>query len=304
MADGAGSATGGSARRGAVAPGTHAPLEAGELAILVDRKGRRYLQTLTGGGEFHTHAGVLAHDDVIGSPEGSAHRTHRNMELTALRPTREDFVLEMERGAQVIYPKDQAMIVAAADIRPGCVVVEAGAGSGALTLALLDAVGSGGTVISYERREDHLEVARRNVATFLGDCPDNWHLRGADVGDELAELRPSRVVLDLTDPWLLVDPAGEALAPGGILAAYTPTVPQVMRLTEALRDDGRFGQVETSETLQRGWDVDGLAVRPQHRMVAHTGFLTVARRVPPRRAGGPGRQRPPRTGPGIRWVDE
>ena len=291
--------------RGAVVPGTDRPLEAGELVLLTDRKRRRYLVDLEPGGEWHSHGGVVPHDDIIGVPEGTAVRTSQNMEVVALRPTQEDFVLKMKRGAQVVYTKDQAMIVAAADIRPGCTVVEAGAGSGALTLALLAAVGPGGRVISFEQRPEHLRVARRNVARFLGGEPDNWDVRDGDLLGGLAELRAHRVVLDLVDPWRMVGAAAEALSPGGILLSYTPTVPQVMRLNDALWDDGRYTGVRTSETLVRNWDVDGLAVRPAHRMVAHTAFLTTARRVPSREEGGPP---PPRRkaggGPRIQWPSD
>jgi tRNA (adenine57-N1/adenine58-N1)-methyltransferase catalytic subunit len=287
-----------------VLPGTDALLAAGELVVLIDRKRRRYLVTLEPGGEWHSHAGLVPHDALIGLAEGSAVRTNRNMEVLVLRPTREDFVLKMKRGAQVVYPKDQAAIVAAADVRPGCTVVEAGAGSGALTLALLAAVGQTGRVVSFERREDHARVARRNVERFLGGAPDTWELRIGDVAAELAQLRVHRVVLDLLEPWAVVPAAAEALAPGGIVLAYTPTVPQVMRFDQTLWDDGRFTDVRTSETLVRPWDVDGLAVRPAHRMVAHTAFLTTARRVPRRDEGGPPPpRRKPDTGAGLRWLD-
>jgi tRNA (adenine57-N1/adenine58-N1)-methyltransferase catalytic subunit len=285
-----------------VLPGTDAPLAGGELVVLTDRKGRRYLVDLVAGTEWHSHAGLVAHDDLIGVPEGTAVRTNRNMEVTVLRPTREDFVLKMKRGAQVIYPKDQAMIVAAADIRPGCTVVEAGAGSGALTLALLAAVGPTGRVLSYERRDDHARVAVRNIERFHGGRPDNWDLVIGDLADDLAELRAHRLILDLLEPWSMVDAAGSALPPGAIALAYMPTVPQVMRFTDALWADGRYADVRTTETLVRPWDLDGLAVRPAHRMVAHTAFLTTARRVPPRDEGGPP---PPRrkadTGAVIDW---
>jgi tRNA (adenine57-N1/adenine58-N1)-methyltransferase catalytic subunit len=288
-----------------VLPGTDEPLGAGELVVLSDRKGRRYLVTLTPGEQWHSHAGMVDHDALIGVVEGTAVRTNRNMEVTVLRPTREDYVLKMKRGAQVVYPKDQAMIVAAADIRPGCTVVEAGAGSGALTLALLAAVGPAGRVVSFEHREDHARIARRNVERYLGGSPATWELVEGDVTAGLAQRRAHRVVLDLLEPWTVVEAAAEALAPGGILVTYTPTIPQVMRTTDRLWDDGRFTQVKTTETLVRGWDVDGLAVRPAHRMVAHTAFLTTARRVPTRAEGGPP---PPRrkvdTGPGIVWGDE
>ena len=290
-------------QRPPVLPGTDAPLAAGESVVLTDRKRRRYLVELTPGGEWHSHAGMVGHDDIIGRPEGCAVRTNKNMEVTVLRPTREDFVLKMKRGAQVIYPKDQAMIVAAADIRPGATVVEAGAGSGALTMALLAAVGPAGRVISFERREDHLKVARRNVSRWFGGEPDNWEVHLADVGESLADLRPHRVVLDVLEPWLLVDAAGDALPSGGLVLAYMPTVPQVMRFTETLEHDGRFAPAQTTETLVRPWDVKGLSVRPSHRMVAHTAFLTTSRRVLASDDGGPTRRRTPSTGPRIAWVD-
>lgn len=283
--------------------GTHEPLAAGELVLLRDRRDRRYLVTLEEGGEWHSHAGVLAHDDLIGGPEGRAMRTTGNMELIVLRPTRDDYVLKMKRGAQVVYPKDQAMIVALADVRPGMTVVEAGAGSGALTLALLDAVGPEGRVISFERRDDHLPQAIENVERWHGGRPDTWEVHLGDVAERLADVRAQRVVLDVLEPWRAVAPAGDALAPGGILLAYTPAVPQVMRLRETCEADGRFGDVATSETLHRPWDVDGLSVRPAHRMVAHTAFLTTARRVLAPDDGGPPR-RSRSGGPGVRWIDD
>jgi tRNA (adenine57-N1/adenine58-N1)-methyltransferase len=285
-----------------VLAGTDAPLAEGELVVLTDRKGRRYLVTLQAGEEWHSHAGVVPHDDLIGGREGTALRTNRNMEVTVFRPTREEFVLKMKRGAQVVYTKDQAMIVAAADVQPGCTVVEAGAGSGALTMALLAAVGPTGRVISYERRDDHLQHARRNVARWYGGEPDNWELRAGDLAEDLAGLSAHRIVLDLLEPWTMVEGAAEALAPGGIVLAYTPTVPQVMRFSERLWADGRFALVRTTETLVRPWDVDGLAVRPAHRMVAHTAFLTTARRVLRREEGGPPLpRRKLDTGPAIDW---
>ncbi len=282
--------------------GTDAPLADGELVVLTDRKGRRYLVTLEAGTEWHSHAGAVPHDDLIGGVEGRTLRTNRNMEVTVFRPTREEFVLKMKRGAQVIYTKDQAMILAEADIQPGCTVVEAGAGSGALTMALLSAVGPTGKVISFERREEHLRVARRNVSQWFGGEPENWEVRAGDLAEGLSDLSAHRVVLDMLEPWQMVAGAAEALAPGGIILAYTPTVPQVMRFTDALWDDGRFSLVKTNETLVRGWDVNGLAVRPGHRMVAHTAFLTTARRTLPRDAGGPPLpRRKQNVGPSIDW---
>ncbi|HEX2028586.1 MAG TPA: tRNA (adenine-N1)-methyltransferase [Nitriliruptorales bacterium] len=262
-------------------PGADAPLGAGERVVLRDRKDRRYLVTLQPGGEWHSHAGVIRHDDLIGQPEGRALRTSRGMEVVALRPTLEDVTLKMPRGAQVVYRKDQAMIVALGDVRPGCTVVEAGAGSGALSLALLSAVGHEGRVVSYERRADHLAYARRNVTDVLGGMPDNWELHEGDLGDALPGLACDRLVLDVLEPWEPVKAGADALRPGGVLVAYTPTVTQVMRLVDTLQADGRYGLVQTTETLVRGWTVEGLVVRPDHRMVAHTGFLTVARRVVP-----------------------
>jgi len=270
-----------------VTPGTPDPLSDGELVVLRDERGRRSLVVLEAGGTWHSHSGAVAHDDLLGRPEGSIVRTPKGVEVIALRPTREDFVLKMRRGAQVVYPKDQAMIVALADVRPGMHVIEAGAGSGALSLALLDAVGPGGTVVSVERREDHAADARRNVERFHGGPVANWELVIGDVSDVLRDRAAHRVVLDLPEPWHCVGPAAGALAPGGILLTYLPSVPQVMQVTEALWDHGAYTDVATSETLVRGWDVDGVAVRPAHRMVAHTAFLTRARRVPTRAEGGP-----------------
>jgi tRNA (adenine57-N1/adenine58-N1)-methyltransferase len=272
-------------------PGSPEPFESGETVLLTDRKKRRYMLGLTTGEQWHSHGGVLEHDAVIGQVEGSVVLTTKGVELLALRPTRDDFVMKMPRGAQVIYTKDQAMIVALADIRPGCVVVEAGAGSGALTIALLHAVGPTGRVISFERRDDHAAVAVKNVTRFFGETPPNWTLHIGDAIEGFAAHTPHRVILDMLEPWQVVAAAASALAPGGIILGYTPGVPQLMRFTDALWDDGRFANVATSETLVRGWDVDGLAVRPAHRMVAHTAFLTTARRVLAREDGGPLRRR-------------
>ena len=271
-----------------VLPGTDAPLAAGERVLLLDRKKRRYLVVLEEGEQWHSHAGAMSHDDLIGQAEGTTVRTNKNMELTALRPTRDDLTKKLPRGAQVIYPKDQAMIVAMADVQPGCTVVEAGAGSGALTNALLAAVGPAGRVISCELRDDHADIAVRNVEQAHGGAsPVHWTLHRRSVGEVLRETRAHRVVLDLLDPWSFVADAVGCLPPGGILLAYTPSITQVMRLTETLWDDGHWTDLTTNETLVRGWDVDGLAVRPKHRMVAHTAFLTTARRVPSQAEGGP-----------------
>lgn len=261
-------------------PGHPDPLREGDAVVLIDRKGRRYLVTLETGGAFHYHGGSLDHDALLGQPEGTRVRSSRGASLLALRPTAADWTVKAPRSAQVMYPKDQAMVVTLGDIAPGVVVIEAGAGSGALTCALLRAVGPEGRVISFERRDEHADVAERTVTERFGGAPATWELRRGDAVDELAGLDCDRVVLDLLEPWAVVPAAGEALHPGGILCGYTPTVPQVMRLREALDADGGWGMTSTSETLVRDWHVEGLSVRPEHRMVAHTGFLTTARRLP------------------------
>ncbi|MGH8898230.1 MAG: tRNA (adenine-N1)-methyltransferase [Egibacteraceae bacterium] len=264
-------------------PGHPDPLSPGERVLLLDRKRRRYLVSLMPGAEFHFHGGAVAHDDLLGRPEGSWVRSAKGAVLLAVRPTSADWTVKAPRGAQVVYPKDQAMIVALGDIAPGVVVVEAGAGSGALTCALLRAVGASGRVTSFELRPEHAVVAERNVAERFGGCPPNWELRIGDVAEGLASglagLGCDRVVLDLLEPWAVLEAAADALRPGGIVVAYTPSVPQVMRLREALGADQRWGLAYTCETLVRDWHVDGLAVRPDHRMVAHTAFLTTARRL-------------------------
>jgi tRNA (adenine57-N1/adenine58-N1)-methyltransferase len=256
------------------------PLTAGETVLLIDRKQRRYLVELTDGGEFHYHGGAVAHDDIVGRPEGTLVRSAKGTQLRVFRPTAGDWTVKAPRGAQVIYPKDQALIVGLTDIRPGTTVVEAGAGSGALTCALLDAVGASGRVISFELRDDHADVAERNVARRFGGAPPTWTLRRGDVIAGLADTPCHRVVLDLLEPWEVIKAAGAALHPGGLLCAYTPTVPQVMRLHESLAADPRWGTAETMESLLRPWNVSGLSVRPAHRMVAHTAFLTIVRRLP------------------------
>lgn len=261
-------------------PGHPDPLSPGDKVLLIDRKQRRYLLTLTAGQTFHYHSGMVAHDDLVGRPEGSRVRSSKGSTLLAVRPTAADWTVKAPRGAQVVYPKDQAMIVGLADIAPGLVVVEAGAGSGALTSALLRAVGPDGHVHSFELRDEFADVAERNVAARFGGAPATWTLHRGDVVEGLSSTPCDRVVLDLLEPWAVLPAAAEALHPGGILIAYTPTVPQVMRLREALDADLAWGLSATVETLVRGWHVDGLAVRPDHRMVAHTAFLTTARRLP------------------------
>jgi tRNA (adenine57-N1/adenine58-N1)-methyltransferase len=252
---------------------------AGDRVLLVDNRKRRHLITLAEGGEFHTHAGVVRHDDLIGQPEGSTVRTTRGARLTAVRPTLAEYVLEMPRGAQVIYPKDIGPILVLADIFPGARVLESGVGSGALTSGLLRAIGPTGHVTGYEIRDDFASRAVRNVHGFLGeDVPLDVHVR--DVYEGIDERDLDRVILDLPEPWRVVKHAAEAMHSGGILVAYLPTILQVGRLREELAN-GPFGMMETLEVLHRTWHVEGQSIRPDHRMVAHTGFLTVARLLNP-----------------------
>jgi len=251
------------------------PFAPGDRVLLVDNRKRRHLITLSPGGQFHTHAGIVDHDDLIGRQEGIVVRTTRGARLTAVRPTLSEYVLEMPRGAQVIYPKDLGPILMLADIFPGARVFESGVGSGALTTALLRAVGPTGQVIGYEIRDDFASRALANVRGFLGpDVPVHVHVRDAYTGIDEHDL--DRVVLDLPEPWRVVKHLTGALRPGGIVCAYLPTILQVGRLREELAS-GPFGMVESLEVLQRTWHVEGQSIRPDHRMVAHTGFLTVAR---------------------------
>jgi tRNA (adenine57-N1/adenine58-N1)-methyltransferase catalytic subunit len=255
-----------------------APLGVGDRVLLIDSKDRRYLVVLADGGEFHSHAGFVAHADIVGQAEGMVVRSTRGQGYRVLRPTLSDFILKMPRGAQVIYPKDLGPILMLADITPGVRVLESGVGSGALSMTMLRA---GATITGYELREDFANRAQSNVASFLGpvamaryqveirDCYD-----GIEVGPEPFD----RLVLDLPEPWRVVPHAVDALAPGGLLLAYTPSITQAVQLREAL-GEAPFALAETLEVLQRGWHIEGQAVRPDHRMVAHTGFLTHARLV-------------------------
>ena len=256
------------------------PLEPGERVLLQDAKGRRYLLTLQAGATFHTHRGRLAHDELIGRPEGEVVTTDLGQRLLVLRPTLADWVVKMPRGAQVIYPKTISLMIMAADVQPGMTVLEAGAGSGALSIALLQALAPGGRLISFEIRPDFAAQARRNVEAWFGKAPDAWDLRSGDVLAGISGVGPvDRMLLDLLEPWLVVPPAVDVLVPGGVAVAFVATVPQVMRTVEALQATRRFGLIETAEAIMRPWHVEGLAVRPEHRMVGHTGFVVSARRV-------------------------
>ena len=256
------------------------PFVVGDRVQLTDAKGRHYTMLLTPGGEFHTHRGVIALDEVIGLAEGSVVKSTSGDQFLVLRPLLVDYVMSMPRGAQVIYPKDAAQIVHEGDIFLGARVLEAGAGSGAMTCSLLRAAGPSGRVISYEIRDDHAEHAERNVATFFGGKPDNWELVTGDVAD-YGGPQVDRVVLDMLAPWEVLDTISTALVAGGVLVVYVATVTQLSRTVEALREQQCWTEPRAWETLQRFWDAVGLAVRPQHSMRGHTAFLISARRLAP-----------------------
>jgi tRNA (adenine57-N1/adenine58-N1)-methyltransferase len=255
------------------------PFEPGDRVLLVDSKQRRHLVTLTSGGQFHSHAGVVEHDALLGREEGISVRSTLGARMIAVRPTLAEFVLKMPRGAQVIYPKDLGPILVLADVFPGARVLESGVGSGALTSTLLRAVGPSGHVHGYELRAEFADRAQRNVEAFLGaGQPLRVEVRDAYDGIDVEDL--DRVLLDLPEPWRVVKHAERALRSGGILLSYLPTIGQVTRLREELAGSA-FGMAETVEIMQRSWHVDGQSVRPDHRMVAHTGFLTHARLLAP-----------------------
>jgi tRNA (adenine57-N1/adenine58-N1)-methyltransferase len=261
------------------------PFAYGDRVQLTGPKGRLSTVTLREGGELHSHHGVLRHADIVGQPDGSVLVNSHGSEYLALRPLLRDFVMSMPRGAAIVYPKDAAQILAQADVFPGCVVVEAGVGSGALSLWLLRAIGPTGRLVSFERRGEFADVARANVETFLGESPASWQIVEGDLAEELPraveQASVDRVVLDRLAPWECIDVAADALVPGGVLVCYVATATQLSRVAEYLRATGAFTDPESSETMVRGWHVEGLAVRPDHRMVAHTGFLISARRLAP-----------------------
>jgi len=250
----------------------------GDRVQLTDPKGRLHTVVLEPGKEFHTHRGAVAHDDLIGRPEGVVVTATSGTPYLALRPLLADYVLSMPRGAAVVYPKDAAQIVAMGDVFPGAHVIEAGAGSGALTCSLLRAVGESGRVTSYERRDDFAAVARTNVERFFGEEPKSWTLAVGDVAGT-TERDVDRVVLDMLAPWEVLDAVSAALRPGGVLIGYVATTTQLSRLVEALREHGTFTEPAAWETLVRPWHAVGLAVRPEHRMIGHTAFLVSTRRL-------------------------
>ncbi len=261
------------------------PFRLGDRVQLTGPKGRLHTITLREGGELHTHHGVLFHSQLVGQPDGSVVANSGGHEYLALRPLLRDFVMSMPRGAAIVYPKDAAQILAEADIFPGATVVEAGVGSGALSLWLLRAIGAEGRLVSFERRDDFAAVARANVETFLGDVPPNWNVVVGDLAEELSHAVEAasvdRVVLDMLAPWECIDAVADALTPGGVVVCYVATATQLSRVAEYIRGTGLFTEPDANETMVRGWHVEGLAVRPDHRMVAHTGFLVWARRLAP-----------------------
>ncbi|WP_279098869.1 tRNA (adenine-N1)-methyltransferase [Gordonia bronchialis] len=258
---------------------TSGPFAIGDRVQLTDAKGRKFTVHLEAGKLFHTHRGAIAHDDLIGAPEGSIVAATSGTQYLALRPLLVDYVLSMPRGAQVIYPKDAAQIVVEGDVFPGARVLEAGAGSGALTCSLLRAVGESGEVVSYEIRSDHAEHAVRNVETFFGGLPDNWNLVVEDLARLPTDERFDRVVLDMLAPWEPLDVVRTVLKPGGVVTIYVATVTQLSRIVEALREQECWTEPRAWESLVREWSAVGLAVRPEHKMQGHTAFLVTARRL-------------------------
>ena len=253
----------------------------GEPALLVDPKGRHFLLKLESGRSFHYHQGSVAHDELIGADDGSWIEASSGVKLLLIRPRLADYILKMKRGAQVVYPKDLGPILVDGDIGPGMTVLEAGTGSGALTLGLSRAVGPHGRVVSVEKREDHGAHARKSIERWYGEIPDNIELRYGDVADEVAEVEPERIVLDLPEPWHTIEAASKHQPGGGVLTAYLPTIPQVQTTVEKARELGTFAEIEIKEFLFRDWNVSGRSVRPEHRMVAHTGFLVFMRKTDP-----------------------
>ena len=253
----------------------------GDRIQLTDPKGKMYTFTIIPGKEWHTHKGWIVHNDLIGLPEGSVVSTSAGLKFTAFKPLLGDFVLSMPRGATIVYPKDAAMIVGVADVFPGAKVIEAGVGSGALSISLLRAIGQHGELSSFERREDFADIARENVKTYFGEVPSQWKLTVGSVQESSTDQKYDRVILDMLAPWECVAFAADVLRPGGVFLAYVATTTQLSSTAEALKDDGRFTEPLSSETIVRDWHHEGLAVRPMQRMIGHTGFLIVSRRMAP-----------------------
>lgn len=257
---------------------TGEPFAPGDACLLSDTRDRHFLITLAEKATFQFDKGTVPHEDIIGLDEGSTLRSSKGASLVAMRPRLADHVLRMKRGAAVMYPKDTGALITWADIAPGCVVVEAGTGSGALTIALSRAVGAEGRIISVERRADHLNHAEKLIRSFLGEIPSNIEFHVGEVEDVLSTRAPDRVVLDVPEPWHVAPVAARVLVGGGGFACYLPNITQVQRVREALSHEKVFTGTETFEVLMRTWAIDDRSVRPDHRMIGHTGFLTVSRR--------------------------
>lgn len=271
----------------------------GDRIQLTDPKGKMYTFTIMPGKEWHTHKGWIVHDDLIGMPEGSVVSTSAGLKFTAFKPLLGDFVLSMPRGATIVYPKDAAMIIGVADVFPGAKVIEAGVGSGALSISLLRAIGPEGELSSFERREDFAEIASENVKTYFNGLPSQWKLTIGSVQDSETDKKYDRVILDMLAPWECVPFAAEVLRPGGVFLAYVATTTQLSSTAEALKEDGNFTEPLSSETIVRDWHHEGLAVRPMQRMIGHTGFLIVSRRMAPGVEVLPRRRRPSKGAYGV-----
>jgi len=256
-------------------------LEAGDPALLIDSKGRHFLLKLEADRTFQYHEGQVPHNDLIGAEDGTWVTSSTGAQLLLLRPRLADYILKMKRSAQVVYPKDLGPILVFADIAPGMTVLEAGTGSGALTLGLSRAVGPSGKVVSVELREDHAAHARKAIERWYGEIPANLELRVGDVTEAVAEVRPERIVLDPPEPTVVLEAAAEHQPTGGVFSAYLPTVPQLQTLVERARESGCFAEIEVKEFLFRDWNVAGRSVRPEHNMIGHTGFLVFMRKIAP-----------------------
>jgi len=282
----------------------------GDRVQLTDAKGKIHTIVLKVGGEFHTHKGWLIHDQIVGLPQGSVVETTAGLKFLAFKPLYSDYVLGMPRGATIVYPKDAALIVGFADIAPGVRVLEAGVGSGALTIALLRAVGPEGAVDSFERRQEFADIATRNVTDYFKGLPSNWSLTIGSVQDKIVDganvsgQMYDRIVLDMLAPWECIDLAEKVLHPGGVFLAYVATTTQLSATAEAIKESGFFTEPESSESLVRQWHHEGLAVRPVHRMIGHTGFLIQARRLAPRVTAPLRRRRPSKGAYGLPAEEE
>jgi tRNA (adenine57-N1/adenine58-N1)-methyltransferase len=270
----------------------HGVFSVGDRAQLTDAKGKLHTVTLAPGAQWHTHKGWIEHGDLIGQPEGIVVKTTQGVSYLALKPLYADYVLSMPRGATIVYPKDSAQIIGLADIYPGARVIEAGVGSGALTIALLRAVGDRGSVRSFEKRPEFGEIATTNISSFFGARPPNWSLTLGALQECLDETGVDRIVLDMLAPWECLDAAAVALRPGGVIICYVATTTQLSRTAEAMKATELFTEPIAWESMVRGWHLEGLAVRPEHRMIGHTGFLIQARRMAPGHPAPVRRRRP------------